>query len=269
MDIDSGTITGITDLAVADGGTGASSASDARTNLGLAIGSDVQAYDADLNTIAGLAKDDGNFIVGSGSAWVAESGSTARTSIGLGNVTKESKATMFDAPDFTGTVDIECDSNSHLSIANAGTNLVQVYAGSGEGVYFGNANGALYIKSDGKPHLTTIGTETQTTVCWRGSDGMVTKASSSLRYKTNVTNSVINCDLVEQLNLKDFNWKESGNPGHGFIAEEVYPIIPEIVFTDEIDGETVCESINYDGLTAILVEYVKTLNDRITALEGA
>jgi len=45
-----------------------------------------QAYDADLSAIAGLAKTDGNFIVGNGSAWVAESGATARTSLGLGNV---------------------------------------------------------------------------------------------------------------------------------------------------------------------------------------
>lgn len=55
----------------------------ARTTLGLVISTNVQAYDADLTAIGGLAKTDGNIPVGNGTTWVAESGTTARTSLGV------------------------------------------------------------------------------------------------------------------------------------------------------------------------------------------
>ena len=45
-----------TDVAIAAGGTGSSTASGARTNLGVAIGSDVQAWDAALDDFAGLTQ---------------------------------------------------------------------------------------------------------------------------------------------------------------------------------------------------------------------
>jgi hypothetical protein len=98
--ITGGSIAGITDLAVADGGTGASTAADARTNLGLAIGTNVQAYDAALQSIAGLTTASGQFVYTTASDTYATSTITTagrdllddadvaaqRTTLGLGTI---------------------------------------------------------------------------------------------------------------------------------------------------------------------------------------
>ena len=74
----------------------------ARTTLGVVIGTDVQAYDAQLADVAGLAVTDGGFIVGNGSNFVLESGATARTSLGLGSMaTQAHTAVNIDG----GTID--------------------------------------------------------------------------------------------------------------------------------------------------------------------
>ena len=74
----------------------------ARTTLGVVIGTDVQAYDAQLADVAGLAVTDGGFIVGNGSNFVLESGATARTSLGLGSMaTQNLDAVNIDG----GTID--------------------------------------------------------------------------------------------------------------------------------------------------------------------
>ena len=102
--ITGGTITGITDLAVADGGTGASDAGTARTNLGVAIGTDVQAYDAGLQSISGLTTSADQTVYTTASDTYATTSltsfgrsliddtdaATARTTLGLGTLATQS-----------------------------------------------------------------------------------------------------------------------------------------------------------------------------------
>ncbi len=117
-------------------------ASAARTTLGVVIGTDVQAYDAQLADIAGLTPTDNNFIVGNGTNFVAESGATARTSLGLGTIaTQDANNVTISGGSITGITD--------LAIADGGTGASTANAALNNLLPSQSTNSGKYLKTDG------------------------------------------------------------------------------------------------------------------------
>ena len=117
-------------------------ASAARTTLGLVIGTDVQAYDAQLADIAGLTPTDNNFIVGNGTNFVAESGATARTSLGLGSIaTQDANNVNITGGSIVGITD--------LAIADGGTGASTANAALNNLLPTQTSNSGKYLKTDG------------------------------------------------------------------------------------------------------------------------
>lgn len=138
--ITAGSLTLTSDLPIAEGGTGASTAADARTNLGVVIGTDVQSYDAGLDSIAGLSTSANQLIYTTGADTYAVSALTsfgrtllddtnateARTTLGLGSIsTQGSSSVTITGGTISGITDLAvADGGTGASTAgNARTNL--------------------------------------------------------------------------------------------------------------------------------------------------
>ena len=117
------------ELAADPSSNGSFSASDWRADLDLEVGVDVQAWHTKLDDIASLTPTDGNFIVGNGTTWVAESGNTAQASLGLLNGVATEMGTTATASD-TGNGSLALGAGSAATTAS-GAFSAAISAGGG------------------------------------------------------------------------------------------------------------------------------------------
>lgn len=128
-------------------------------------------------------------------------------------------------------------------------------------VYFsGNNTNAMSLTGEG--NATFLGCVSATNV----------SCPSDARYKTNIRALTNSLQSIQRIEGVRYDWKRDEfpekhfgqNPQIGFIAQEIEKIFPEMVLTDESGYK----SVDYARLTPVLVEAIKELNQKNTALEN-
>lgn len=155
-------LTLVTDLAITEGGTGASTAAGARTNLGLVIGTDVQAFDSDLTTWAGITPG-----TGVGTALAVAIGSAGAVVTFNGALGTPSSGTLTNATGLP-TAGLVNDAVTYAKMQNVSATdklLGRSTAGSGdvEEIACTAAGRALIDDADATAQRTTLGLGTMAT----------------------------------------------------------------------------------------------------------
>jgi hypothetical protein len=227
---------------------------------------------------------------------------TTKGDVGLGNVTNESKSTMFASPTFTGTV--AGVTSTHVGLGNVENTALSTYTGNGgalDNQYI--ANGANYISSfditsqtdskylrsnatDTASGIITFSNSTASTskttgaVIVTGGVGIsgalnvggdvVAYASSDERLKNNIELISNPIEKVQSLKGVTWDWNENADelqqslPNVGVIAQDVEKILPQLV-TDRDNG---FKGVDYAKLTGLLIEAIKEQQKQIDELKS-
>ncbi len=189
----------------------------------------------------------------------ASSAISGGNSMGGGDLNLNAGNSYSSGGGIAGDVNIRAGYNT----LGATTASVKVYTGNAERMTIGSTGRITMQGLDGK-------TQTGSDVRFNTTSKEIYYFTSSRRYKTNIVNLENSLDKINALRPVRFKDKKTGEATCGLIAEETFEIIPDVVFTKEIEGfdEPQIEGLNYSDLVPFLIKSIQELkadNDNLKA----
>jgi hypothetical protein len=109
---------------------------------------------------------------------------------------------------------------------------------------------------------SVIGSITQS-----GTTAVLYNVTSDQRLKENITNAESASDLIDAIQVRQYNWKSDGShTRYGFVAQELVTIAPEAV-SQPTDSEEMM-AVDYSKLVPMLVKEIQSLRKRLATLES-
>ena len=158
----------------------------------------------------------------------------------------------------SGAIDNDPDQRSVITHIGATTN--DYYKSINTGVHEWYGSGALNMQLEDDGDLLVR----QDVVAFS------TVVASDKSLKDNIVTISDALQTVEKLRGVEFDWNYGAKEGQhdiGVVAQEVEKVIPEIVYSKKLLDEKEIKTVDYEKLTAVLIEAVKELSQEVTELK--
>ena len=152
----------------------------------------------------------------------------------------------------------------HFNASSGGTQFQK--QGNGPNLYeaWTNTGGTNFIGANGTQWEFYVGSTLKFQINSSGGSSV-----SDEKFKENIEDISYGLDTVKALKPRNFKWKDSQENDIGFIAQEVQPIINEII-NEPLESPEGLEngmSMNYSALTAVLTKAIQEQQDIIEDLQ--
>ena len=212
--------------------------------------------DTDFTTVANAINGIGNGTVGL--TTITSPAATALTiqSAGTTAMTVDTSGNLL-----VGTTSI---SNARLVVYGNSTTAQTVYASSSNAIGINNTsgtatyNGLVFSNNGGSSFVASVQVF---------ASSVAYNTSSDARLKDNVQDAELALGLVNQIKVRQFDWKNTGeHQRYGMVAQELQNIAPEFV-NDQLDKDHTL-GIDYRKMAPMLIKAIQELSAKNDALEA-